>query len=239
MNLVIDIGNTAAKAALYDGTAMLQKERFTGDGTAHINSFLGDRSVKGAIVSSVSTDPAPLLRFLSGRVTVVHYLTWQSRYPFRISYKTPDTLGVDRLAAAAGAMLHHPGANLLVIDAGSALTIDVMADETYLGGSISPGLSMRFRALHEYTGRLPLAEPGRKFTFPGKSTRDAITGGVIMGLAFEINEYIRTFEERHKNLTVVITGGDGELISSFADREMAFYPDLVTDGLNYLLDYNV
>ena len=239
MNLVIDIGNTAAKAALYDGTAMIQKERFTGDDTAHITSFLGDRSVMGAIVSSVNTDPAPLLRFLSGKAAVVHHLTWQSRYPFRINYKTPDTLGVDRLAAAAGAMLHHPGANLLVIDAGSALTIDVMADETYLGGSISPGLSMRFRALHEYTGRLPLAEPGRKFTFPGKSTGDAITGGVIMGLAFEINEYIRTFEERHKNLTVVITGGDGELISSFADRKMTFYPDLVTDGLNYLLDYNV
>ncbi|MCK7539445.1 MAG: type III pantothenate kinase [Marinilabiliales bacterium] len=73
---------------------------------------------------------------------MVHLLTWQSRPSFRINYQTPDTLGVDRLAATAGAMLHHPGASLLVIDAGSALTIDVMADETYLGGSISPGLSM-------------------------------------------------------------------------------------------------
>jgi pantothenate kinase type III len=86
---------------------------------------------------------------------------------------------------------------------------------------------------------LPLAEPGSTFSFPGRSTKDAMTGGVIMGLVFEINEYIRTFEERHKTLTVVITGGDGELVSSFTDRKMIFYPDLVTDGLNYLLDYNV
>ena len=126
-----------------------------------------------------------------------------------------------------------------MIDAGSALTIELGPDETYRGGSISPGLSMRFRALHEYTGRLPLAETRRKFTFPGKSTEDAITGGVIMGLVFEINEYIRTFEEKTQKPRHVITGGDGELISSLTDRKMIFYPDLVTDGLNYLLDYNV
>lgn len=239
MNLVIDIGNSSAKAALYNGRMLIRKERLMAADAASIRSFVGEFTVNGVIVSSVSTDPTALLRLLDGTARRIHHLTWQSRYPFRIDYETPDTLGVDRLAAAAGAMLHHPGANLLVIDAGSALTIDLLADETYRGGSISPGLSMRFRALHEYTGRLPLTEPGTKFSFPGRSTTDAITGGVIMGLVFEINEYIRTFEERYKTLTAIITGGDGELISSFADRNMSYYPDLVTDGLNYLLDYNV
>ncbi|MCI0522637.1 MAG: type III pantothenate kinase [Bacteroidales bacterium] len=239
MNLVIDIGNSFAKVALYDGKLLINKERLKDNYATHLRNFLGDRSVKGAIISSVNSDPVALLGFLSDTIPVVHHLTWQSRYPFMIDYETPETLGVDRLAAAVGAMLHHPGANLLVIDAGSALTVDLMADATYMGGSISPGLSMRFRALHEYTGRLPLGEPCRSFSFPGRSTKDAITGGVIMGLVFEINEYIRTFEERHKTLTVAITGGDGELISSFADRKISFYPDLVTDGLNYLLDYNV
>jgi type III pantothenate kinase len=97
---------------------------------------------------------------------------------------------------------------------------------------------MRFRALQEFTGRLPLINAGKGFSFPGKSTRDAITGGVVMGLVFEINEYIRTFEERYKKLITVITGGDSEIIASLTRRKMLFHPDLVTDGLNYLLDYN-
>ncbi|MCU0377740.1 MAG: type III pantothenate kinase [Bacteroidales bacterium] len=239
MNLIIDIGNSSAKVALYDGGMLIDKERLKAVDIAQIRNLIGKRPVKGAIVSSVNSDPTGLLSLLHDISPVVHCLTWQSRYPFMVDYETPETLGVDRLAAAAGAMLHQPGTSLLVIDAGSALTIDLMTDGKYQGGSISPGLSMRFRALHEYTGRLPLAEPGSTFSFPGRSTKDAMTGGVIMGLVFEINEYIRTFEERHKTLTVVITGGDGELVSSFTDRKMIFYPDLVTDGLNYLLDYNV
>jgi type III pantothenate kinase len=179
-----------------------------------------------------------LLEFLSDRCEKVHRLTWQSHYPFSIDYETPDTMGVDRLAAAAGAFLHHPGADMLVIDAGSALTLDIITGGAFRGGSISPGLSMRFRALNEFTGRLPLMSVSKNFSFPGRSTKDAITGGVVMGLVFEINEYIRTFEKRHEKLVTVITGGDSEIIASFTDRKMFLHPDLVTDGLNYLLDYN-
>jgi type III pantothenate kinase len=239
MKLIIDIGNTSTKVALYYGSSLVEKKRLANHDNNSIMTFLGSRSVSKAIVSSVGEDPAALLTFLSSLTHTVHHLTWQSHYPFDIDYHTPQTLGSDRLAAAAGAMLHHPKENLLVIDAGSALTIDVMADNIYLGGSISPGLSMRFRALHEFTGRLPLADQSHSFSFPGKSTEDAITGGVVMGLVFEINEYIRTFEERHGTLTTVITGGDGEMLLSFTDRKMTFYPDLVSDGLNYLLEYNV
>ncbi len=239
MNLIIDIGNTSAKLALADDGIIVSKERLATADTGMIERFIGKHRLEGAIVSSVGMDPSALLHFLRGKSEKVHYLTWQSIYPFVIDYRTPETLGTDRLAAAAGACRHHPGADLLVIDAGSALTVDLVAGGAYRGGSISPGLSMRFRALHEYTGRLPLVKFRVGFSFPGRSTEEAIAAGVIMGMVFEINEYIRTLNERHEKLVTVITGGDSELISSHTERELFIYPDLVTEGLNFLLDTNV
>ncbi len=239
MNLVVDIGNTSTKIACYEGSAIIKKERLKSPDTGTIAKFIGKKPATRAIVSSVNHDPGALINFLRDKGAVVHLLSYKSQYPFTIAYETPETMGVDRLAAVAGALLYHPGADLLVIDAGSALTLDILVNGSFLGGSISPGLSMRFRALNEFTGRLPLINASNDFSFPGKSTKDAITGGVVMGLVFEINEYIRTFEKRHEKLVTVITGGDSETITSLTDRKMFLHPDLVTDGLNYLLDYNV
>lgn len=239
MNLIIDIGNTTTKAALTENGLIIRKERFSSADPEIIGRFIGSLRLSGAIVSSVSHDPIVLLDFLSEKSDRVHHLTYRSEYPFTLDYDTPETLGVDRLAAAAGAYVHHPGADLLVIDAGSALTLDLVTGGAYRGGSISPGLSMRFRALHEYTGRLPLVNKRSNFTFPARTTEDAIAGGVVTGLVYEINEYIRTFKERHEKLITVITGGDSELISSRTERKILTYPDLVTEGLNFLLDTNV
>ncbi|MFZ2285583.1 MAG: type III pantothenate kinase [Bacteroidales bacterium] len=239
MNLIIDIGNTSTKVALAEGGGIVRKERLAKAEPALIEKFAGRYSLEGIIVSSVGSDPASLLDFLRGKCDRVHNLTWQSEYPFSIDYGTPETLGVDRLAAAAGGLVHHRGADLLVIDAGSALTVDLVSDGAYRGGSISPGLSMRFRALHEYTDRLPLVTRSAGFSFPGQTTEEAIAAGVVMGMVYEINEYIRTFEEKHEKLITVITGGDSELLSSRTDKKLFIYPDLVTEGLNFLLDTNV
>jgi type III pantothenate kinase len=200
---------------------------------------MGSVRISGAIVSSVSVDPSVLLSFLGKTSSRVHHLTWRSRYPFIIDYDTPASLGVDRPAAAAGALVHHPESDILVIDAGSALTIDLISGGAYRGGSISPGLAMRFRALHDFTGRLPLVRKYDSFSFPGKTTEDAIAGGVVTGIVFEINEYIRTFEEKHPRLVTVITGGDGMMIMSRSDKKMFYHPDLVAEGLNFLLETNV
>jgi len=239
MNLILDIGNTTVKAALTEHGIIVRKERFPSAEPEVIAGFIAGLSPEAAIVSSVSHDPTMLLHFLCGRITRVHHLTWQSKYPFATDYATPETLGADRLAAAAGAFIHHPGADLLVIDAGSAVTIDLVTDGTYRGGSISPGLAMRFRALHEYTGRLPLVNKTEGFEFPAKTTEDAIAAGVVTGLLYEINEYIRTFEERYNKLVTVITGGDSGIITRHSERRILHYPDLVAEGLNYLLDTNV
>ena len=287
MNLIIDIGNTTAKAALVSDGVIIKQERFSraaiagdgvinreqfsraaiagdgvinqerfsraaiaGDGVINqerfsgafpelIAGFAGNNPIDAAIISSVGTDPSDLIAWLGTVTKRVHHLTADSVYPFEIDYGTPETLGADRLAAAAGALLHHPGADLLVIDAGSALTIDEVTGGAFRGGSISPGLSMRFRSLHEYTGRLPLVTERSGFTFPGKTTRDAIAGGVMMGLAYEIIEYIRTFEKKYHNPVAVITGGDGGDIAPLTGGKALLYPDLVTEGLNFLLETNV
>lgn len=238
MNLILDIGNTSAKAAIYKGNSLVKKERLETFSRASLESFLGNVQPAKAIISSVATGPADVISVVRECIKNVHNLTWKSEYPFKISYGTPETLGVDRLAAAAGALLKFNGHDLLVIDAGSAVTFDIVAGGEYMGGSISPGLTMRFRSLHEFTVGLPLAELSESFSFPGASTHDAIAGGVLMGLVFEINEYIRTFEKRYNALITVITGGDGEKLSSLTERKVICYPDLVADGLNYLLEYN-
>ena len=239
MNLVIDIGNTSVKAALVSEGVIVSQERFGSADPEVIGGFTGNHRLQGVIVSSVGDDPSGLVDWLRSRAERVHLLTTRSSFPFAIDYATPETLGADRLAAAAGAVRRHPGADLLVIEAGSALTVDRVTGGAYRGGSISPGLSMRFRALHEFTDRLPLVTKRTGFTFPGKTTEDAIAGGVIMGLAYEIIEYIRTFEKMYHNPVAVITGGDGGIITPLAEGRLLYYPDLVTEGLNLLLETNV
>jgi len=239
MNLVLDTGNTSTKAVIFNNAVPVKKDRLLSADAHTIAGFTEGYIIEKAILSNVIRDPSETLKFLESAIPRVHLLTWRSHYPFRIDYETPETLGVDRLAAAAGALVRHPGSDILVIDAGSALTIDLIAGGAYCGGSISPGLSMRFRALHEYTGRLPMVKPAARFTLPGRSTEDAIAGGVLMGIVYEINEYIRTFRKRCKTLITVITGGDSEMIVSHSERKIIHYPDLVAEGLNYLLDTNV
>lgn len=239
MDLIIDMGNSSVKAALVSDGKIVRQERFLSADPGLMGKFAGRRRLEKAIVSSVGANPSPLLSWLETRAEHVHLLTAGSSFPFAIEYDTPGTLGTDRLAAAAGALYNHPGTDLLIIDAGSALTVDQVTEGVFRGGSISPGLSMRFRALHEFTGRLPLVTKRTGFTFPGKTTEDAITGGVIMGMAFEINEYIRRFREKHHNPVTVITGGDGEFITPLTGGKSLYYPDLVTEGLNYLLKTNV
>ncbi len=238
MNLTLDIGNTSTKATLYEGDVIIRKERLQSNDYLLINAFIGSADIDGVIISSVNRNPKELASLMANKSKRVHLLTWKSRFPFRIKYKTPQTLGIDRLAAVTGAILHHPQHDLLVIDAGSAVTYDLIIAGSYLGGSISPGLSMRFRALNQYTSKLPLVEQPESFSFPGDTTEDAIAGGVLMGLAFETTGYILSYRQKYKSLITVITGGDAEVLKQHADNKMIWHPDLVSDGLNYLLKLN-
>ncbi|HPT12437.1 MAG TPA: type III pantothenate kinase [Bacteroidales bacterium] len=238
MNLVIDIGNTSVKAAIFKGRDLVIMDRIADAGADAIRAFCGHAAIDKVIVSSVGADPSDTVAHLREAGYWVHDLTWQSKFPFRNMYQTPETLGVDRLAAVAGAISQFGQSTILVIDAGSAITYDLISKGVFEGGTISPGMGMRFRALHTFTSRLPLCNYSHNFRYPATNTVDAITGGVIMGLAFELNEYIRSIRKEYTDLVTILTGGDSELFTELIDDEFVTIPDLVIEGLNYLLEYN-
>ena len=238
MNLIVDIGNTSVKLAIYEGKKRLSLSRINELSCVKLEKELTGYKFKKAIASSVKELPPFITDLLFTNIPFVHVLSQKSRLPFKIEYETPETLGPDRIAAVAGAFNVFTGSDVLIIDAGTALTFDFLSDNIYKGGNISPGLSMRFRALNKFTDRLPLVSPTEYFTFPGRNTTDAIRAGVITGITYEINEYIRTFEKKRTHFKIILTGGDSEYLKDKIDYEVTCMPDIVTDGLNYILEYN-
>jgi len=239
MNFIIDIGNTAVKVAIIDDDKVLIKEILTYPAIDDVHKLLSDYSCDKAIIASVKEIPALLTESVSARTEYLHILTYKSSFPFEIIYDTPETLGMDRIAAVAGAYNKYRSDNVLVIDAGTAVTYDLLVDGRYTGGAISPGIDMRFRALNSFTGRLPLVERNdEEVIFPAQDTRKGIRAGVIKGVVFEINEYIRKFEKYHTKSVILVTGGDSEYICKSIDHKHLREPDLVLHGLNNILEYN-
>ncbi|MFO7851764.1 MAG: type III pantothenate kinase [Bacteroidota bacterium] len=239
MNLAIDIGNSSCKAAVY---SQQKKEYITyadNPDNNFIEAIISEFPVKKAILSTVRKEDTMFTDVLRDAGIETLILGYKTSLPFNLQYESPETIGTDRIAAIAGAHNMFSGSNVLVIDAGTAVTYDLIgSDSTYLGGNISPGLSMRFKALSEFTGRLPLVSKNDSFGNLGVNTIDAIRSGVQTGLIFEINNYIRTLKKRYRRLTVIITGGDGAFLTDKLEDRHILIPDLVVDGLNYILNYN-
>jgi type III pantothenate kinase len=238
MNLIIDIGNSSVKLALYNNGMISGSARFKTATTALLKEFAAGHKIKHIIVSSVSGQQEAIADFAALISASLYILSYKSKLPFAIEYQTPETLGADRIAAAAGAYKSFAGSKLLIIDAGTAITFDFLDGEIYRGGNISPGIDMRFRALNKFTNSLPLMKTRENFHSPGRNTGEAIVAGVVSGVTYEINEYIRTFEEKYTDLMVIITGGDGSYLKARISYECLYLPDIVTDGLNFILDYN-
>jgi type III pantothenate kinase len=240
MNLVFDIGNTSTKIALFDGEEKLTSIRTKIFSYEKLNEIFCPylEKVDRAILSTVRETPQFVIDLATHGIPFVHVVSHKTKLPFKNEYQTPETLGSDRIAAVAGAYHLFSGRNILVIDAGSAVTYDYLSGKSYRGGNISPGLSMRFKALHRFTGKLPLCSTLIKYSSPGKSTIDAITAGVTDGLIFEINEYIRIFQEKYSDSMVVLTGGDSGYLKDRIRYKANYQPDLVLSGLNYILEYN-
>jgi type III pantothenate kinase len=238
MNLIADIGNTSIKLALYDGRKKINVWRINDLTHKELEKELSGLYVERAIISSVRKLPLSITDLFEASIPFVHYLSTNSKLPFKIGYETPETLGPDRIAGIAGAFNLFPQSELLVIDAGTAITYDFLSSGIYRGGNISPGLNMRFKALNKFTGKLPMLTPAENFTNPGRNTADAILAGVIMGVTYEINEYIRTFEKKSTDNKILLTGGDGGFLKERITYQLTYMPDIVLDGLNYILEYN-
>ena len=238
MNLIFDIGNSDTKMAIFEGRKKITSFRTKELSCERLQKKMSHYNIKKAIVCSVRDIPEFIFDLLTRDIPFVHVLSHESKLPFIIEYETPETLGSDRIAGVAGAYELFRGEKVLIIDAGSAITYDFLSGKSYKGGNISPGLRMRFKALHKFTGKLPLVNPDLKFKSPGKNTTEAITAGVITGVIYEINEYIRTFEKKHAGLKVILSGGDGEYLKGKINHQVTYMPDIVVDGLNFILEHN-
>ena len=237
MNLVIDIGNTTSKYFCFEGDELISNDREEGHDLSFLSAFCQQRA-DAAIVSTVVDLPAEAEERLRALPCPVLRFTATTPIPLRNRYRTPATLGTDRLAAAVGAWAQHAGHPLLVIDAGSCITFDfVTAAGEYLGGNISPGLHARLRAIDDYFPRLPRVEAEGDTPDLGYDTQTAIRSGVILGLKHEIEGYITYFKAKYPQLLVFLTGGDEinfeDTIKSgiFADQF------LVPRGLNSVLKH--
>lgn len=244
MNLIVDIGNSRLKAALFDRGEIVRRWAVEGSGTERLAVVLADcPRVERAIVASTGEAEAAYAASLRERVAYVVEFDNRTPVPLRNGYGTPATLGTDRLAAAVGGVTLWPGRDLFIVDFGSAITLDVVtADGVYRGGSISPGMTMRFRALHDYTGRLPLIGPVeygdyRTGAVPA-NTREAMAVGVIEGIVAEVEAWMRTYGRHYPGMATIFTGGDAAFFEKRFKNTIFANLDLVLTGLNTILDYN-
>ena len=192
-----------------------------------------------AILSSVKPVDEEILQFLSGNFDLFIELDHQTELPIENLYETPETLGKDRLAAAVGANELFPDQNLLIIDAGTAITYDLVSEKNeFIGGNISPGLQMRFKALNHFTGKLPLVSYSDEFQNIGRNTIDAIRAGVQNGILYEIAQTIELFNKNYQNLQIVMTGGDSIFFDKKLNYSIFVHFNITLIGLNRILEHN-
>ena len=241
MNLVIDIGNSRIKLALFNERDLMFNVPLDELKPEQIRILLDEhQDLNKVIVSSVRDYPTELRTFFENSFEYFIELDANTPVPIVNKYETPETLGKDRLAAAVGATEIFPGQNVLVIDAGTAITYEIVtADNEYLGGNISPGLETRFKSLQHFTGKLPLVKPSDHFEMVGKTTETAIRNGVQLGLLFEVQQYIDYFNTIYENLQIIITGGDAKFFDKKLKNSIFVHFNLTLIGLNRILEYNV
>ncbi len=241
MNLVIDIGNSNTKLALFSNGRIGKSEQVKNLTISILSRIQSEHAgIKHSILSAVREVDPPLINYLESAFSRFIRLTESTPLPIINTYRTPATLGMDRLAAAVGANNIFPGKDVLVIDTGTALTFDlVTADNRYVGGNISPGLKMRFKSLHHFTGSLPLCIEKDKFSVVGDTTEAAIVSGVQQGMILEIDGFIDMMKAIYKEPEVILTGGDSFFFDKKLKNSIFVNQNLVLIGLNEILNFNV
>ncbi len=236
MNLLIDIGNSCAKLTVIDRGEVLAHRR-TADGWREtLSEMVAEFSPEACAYCCVGAEAAEWRAELDGLSLPVLCVTGATPSPLHNGYLTPETLGADRLAAVVGAAELMPQTDLLVVDAGTCVTYDfVDAAGNYRGGNISPGLEMRFAALHEHTARLPRVAAEGPLPETGCDTETAIRAGVVRGMAFELEGYIRRFAATHPALRVFVTGGNVPDVAEDLRPRLCADAHLVARGLDRML----
>lgn len=239
MNLVIDAGNTKVKIAVFSKLQMIYNQSFaTLRFKEQIDKMLSNYPCSLAIISSVNTIKKENVNFLESKVKVI-FLNSKTPVPFINAYSSPDTLGVDRIALVANAVVKYPKKKVLIIDAGTCITYDFVDEhKVYCGGAISPGISTRYKALNNYTANLPLLKIPQSYSLIGSTTEQSMHSGIINGTINEIDGFINSYKQKNKNLTVVLTGGDTNFLIKRLKNTIFANPFFLLEGLNTILTYN-
>ncbi len=240
MNLIIDVGNTYAKLAVFDDGQIIEKNIIKNKHlVSNIKKLTKEHPrLENAILSSVGKLKDSTIKFIQSHLDVL-VLNSNSKLPFKNLYKSPKTLGVDRIALVCASIKHNPNNNVLIIDAGTCITYDFITnDNEYLGGAISPGIKMRYKALHNFTANLPLLVTKFPKNLIGNSTSESIHSGIINGILKEIDGIVLEYEKKYQDLTVILTGGDAKFLSKQLKSSIFANSNFLLEGLNFILEYN-
>ncbi len=240
MNLIIDQGNTVTKVAIFNGDVLVETFLYEVFNVSVCASLLSTHKVDCCAFCSVIESSPEVVSYLQSNIKTFLIIDETLNSPIKNAYKTPSTLGQDRLAAAVEASYMYKGNNVLVIDAGTAITYELVdAQANYLGGNISPGISMRFKALHQFTDKLPIIDRYGDLPDMGYNTETAIRAGVIHGVINEIRSYITSLTKTYPDIKIILTGGHTRYIESQLGTDVHVDINLVLKGLNRILNYNV
>ena len=240
MNLIIDLGNTVAKLAVFEKDKLLVKDVVTSEKIQEkISDFLLEYNSVTRIISSNVTKRQIDLPVATQRGLELISLSSATRLPFKNFYASPQTLGNDRKALIAAAAKYYPKKNVLVIDAGTCITYDFKNNKNeYLGGGISPGLKMRFKALNTFTANLPLVDLQEQLNLVGDTTLNSINTGVAFGMVKEVDGFIDEYAAQYDDLLTIITGGDTHFLSVNLKNSIFANSNFLLEGLNYILEFN-
>lgn len=248
MVLIIDVGNTRVKSAVYECFECLYFDVFDKSELQKkfLEIFNNFSKVNDLVIASVTQIPEIAFFEFENKVKM-HFVSNKTVFPFRNLYQTPQTLGVDRMVLASGAVFNYPKQNRLVIDAGTCVTYDfVDADDQYLGGAISPGIQLRYKSLHQFTNKLPLL--GQDFDYKenemvinqvGTNTKMAIHSGVVNGLVHEIEGFIDSYQSEYSKIIIILTGGDAEFLAKRLKNTIFANSNFLLESLNQLFQHQI
>ncbi len=241
MVLTIDIGNTRIKAAVFEGSTVLENFVFEKkELEKKIENILKKfQNCSDLVVASVGNVGKQSFLAFENQLNV-HFLTHEDVFPFINKYATPKTLGIDRMVLASGATLQFPKQNRLVIDAGTCITYDFIDEfDNYLGGAISPGLRLRYETLHNYTARLPLLALEVPESYIGNTTAEAIHSGVVNGFVYEIDGFIDEYRANFSNFIIILTGGDTDFLAKRLKNTIFANSNFLLESLNQTFQYKI
>ena len=243
-NLVLDIGNSNSKIAVFNGKDLLHDQTLKYLDADALTGWIEKYKIQNSILSSVGVDGAELIKVLKANTNYIEFST-QINTGVKNEYKTLSTLGLDRWAKVIAAQRLYPHKNCFMIDAGTCITYDLLNSRAeYFGGSISLGINMRFEALHHFTKRLPLVnwDPEENIIPEGTDTITAIESGVLQGIVNEVEGFIALQNKNNEDLMVVVTGGNAafllkQLKNSIFAPQITHDPYLVLKGLNEVIAF--